>query len=79
MPLMMLLAAYDTDASANGIKLMQSQVAPHFNCLVLRNAIVTFMVLGRPHDAATNAMALHDSNTNWHHMTKIMLHLISIV
>ena len=38
--LMMLLAAYDPDASANGIKLPQSNVAPHFSCFDLRNAMV---------------------------------------
>ena len=43
-PLMMLLAAYDTDASANGIKLPQSHATSHFNCLYLRNAIVQFLM-----------------------------------
>ena len=65
-PLMMLLAAYDTDASANGIKLSQSPVTPLFKCLDLRNAMVPLMVLSRPLNADTNAMPSHDSNTNAH-------------
>ena len=60
-PLMMLLAAYDTDASANGIN-YHSHVATHFSS-DLRNAMVSLMVLSRPHDADTNAFTSHYSNT----------------
>ena len=45
MPLMMLLAAYNTDASANDIKVPQSHVRPHFSCLDLRNAMMHLMTL----------------------------------
>ena len=32
--------------------------------LDLRNAVVPFMVFSTPHDADTNAVALHKTNTN---------------
>ena len=46
----MLLAVYDTDASANGTKLPKSHVAPYFNCLDLRNAVVLLTTLSASHD-----------------------------
>ena len=39
MPLMMLLALCNTDASANGIKRPKSHVTPHFDHINLRNAL----------------------------------------
>ena len=78
-PLMMLLAAYDTDASTHGIN-YHSHVAPHSNCLDIRNVMVPLMVLSRPLYANTYAVVSHD-NTNASGITqqKIMLHFISIV
>ena len=43
--LMMLLAAYNTECSANGIKLQQSHSTPHFNHLELRNTMVPLTAL----------------------------------
>ena len=39
-PLMMLLASCDTDASANGIKGLKGHVALHFDHLDVRNTMV---------------------------------------
>ena len=44
-PLMMLLAAYDTDASASSIKLPKSHIAPNLNCLDPRNVRVPLTTL----------------------------------
>ena len=38
-PLMMLMASCDTDASANGIKLPWSPAALHFNCHDIRSVM----------------------------------------
>ena len=59
---MMLLEAYDNDISANGIKLPQCHVTPHFNCFDLEMQM-SLMVISEPHDADTNAVASHDNNT----------------
>ena len=40
----MLLAWYDTDVSASGIKWPKINVALHFNCLDLRNTILPFLM-----------------------------------
>ena len=60
----------------------KSHDAPYFNCLDLRNTMVWCMGLSTSHDGDTNAVALHDTNTNasgimwcqgwcqWYHMTK---------
>ena len=63
-PLVILWAAYNTDASADGTKVAQSHVAHHFSCLNLRNAMVPLIVLSRPHDADINKIALHESNSS---------------
>ena len=54
-PLIMLLAAYDSDGSENSIKLQESLVALHFNCLYLRSAMLPLLVPLVPCDANTSA------------------------
>ena len=65
----------------NGVTWPKSHVS-HFDHLDLRNAMVPVMVLSTSHDADTNAIILHDTNSGvtgimwcwcwcqWHHMTK---------
>ena len=48
-PLRMPLVTHD--ASANGGTRPKSHVAPHFNCLNVRNAMKLWMTLYIPHDA----------------------------
>ena len=45
MPFMNLLAAYDTDANANDVKLPPCHVAPDVICLDLRNAMLPLITL----------------------------------
>ena len=66
-PLMMLLAAYDTDASANGID-YHKIVAPLFNCLDLRNARCHWWWC--PDHKMLSLM-------QWHHMTTTPRPLVS--
>ena len=42
----------------------KGHVAPPFNCLDLRNAMVGFMVLSTSYSADTNAVASYDTNIN---------------
>ena len=50
-PLTMLLVAYDTNASANGVKLSQSHIEPHLSCPDPRNAVVPLTTLSVSYDA----------------------------
>ena len=43
--LMMVLVSCDTDGNVNGIKLTKHYVAPHFDCLDIRNAMVPLTIL----------------------------------
>ena len=54
-PLVILLEACDMDISANAIKLPKHHVAPHVNCLDLRNAMMPLTTLSASHDARAGA------------------------
>ena len=57
MPLTTLLASHDASTGANG-------VTCHFDHLDVKNAMVPVIVLSTSHDADTNTVASHDTNTN---------------
>ena len=84
--LMILSASCDANTSSSFVTLPESYVLLHFDHLDIRNAMVPLTVLSLSHNADTNAVASHDSNSNtkyimwcqWHHITKFILHLISI-
>ena len=56
MPLMM-LAAYDTDTSGNGIKLLQNHVVLHFNCF---NTMVPLMTVSASHVSRAGASGAYN-------------------
>ena len=57
-PLMMLLAPCDTEASASGIKLSKNHVASHLDCLEVRNAVVPFLLPVSSCNANTSASGI---------------------
>ena len=46
----MLLIAYDTNASGNGIKVLQRLVVPHLNFIDLRSATLPLTTVSASHD-----------------------------
>ena len=72
----------DVNTGTSGVTLPKIHIAPNFDGLDLMNAMVPLMVQSASHDADTNAITSHDTNTNasgimwyqwscWlHHMTK---------
>ena len=63
-PLMMLLAAHDTNASLNGITWPECHVAPHFNCFGLRNTVAILTMTVVSCDAKTCANGMHDQKSH---------------
>ena len=71
-PFSMLMASCDVNIRAIGMAWLEIHVAPQFNHLDLRNAMVPFRMPSTSYAAYVNAiMAAHDQN--------VMLHLISII
>ena len=74
MPLIMLWAAYGTDATASIAPvcvLLLHHVAHHLNCLDVRNTMVSMTALSASHDARTGKVVSNDQ--------KIMLHPVLII
>ena len=48
----------------------KSNIAPHFDYLDLRNAMMPLMMLAASHDADTNVNGIIKHHSQWHQMTK---------
>ena len=72
MPLRMPVASHNAVIGANSVTQPKGHVAPHLDCLYLKNAVVQLTMPLASHD--------FDTKANVHHMAKeVMLHPILII
>ena len=62
----MVLASYNANAITNGVTSPKSHVAPHFNCLDVRNAMLPLTTLLTSFGANTGANGVSAQKAIWH-------------